>query len=105
MTARLPPVQHEKHRSYRWNGEPPSEAAIKAMKEAVIEDTFDSVLVWKDPSGWAFTRYFLEIEYETVSYTAARRKLIGELLDSLPPWPFSPTPTGWTKDGFPKEFL
>lgn len=59
--------------------------------------------LYDDVTGFAFTRYNLEIYYDLPGITTLRRKRIARLLDSLPAWPFEPTPTGWCRSGYPQD--
>lgn len=94
----------------RWTGEPPDPAYIvqlaRACKQSRNVDTDVPLarLLYSDVTGWAFTRAALERAVESnTGWSADQRAEATAILASLPPWPFEPTPTGWSKDGFPNN--
>lgn len=107
----LPPIHIEKHFNYRWTGDQPCPAFMTELARLCATSKNDKeldkvgIFVWQDVTGWAFTRYMLEREYDQPHVTPLRAKRLGILLNTLPLWPVDPTPTGWSQDGFPKELF
>lgn len=94
----------------RWTGEPPSaeyltELAAACRKSAdPLHDLAVTKLLFSDVTGWAFTRSNFERSLTSnTCWSPLRRRRMAIILNHLPLWPFEPTPTGWGKDGFPKE--
>lgn len=94
-----------KHFFNKWTGEPPKESFMVELAKACKEGDkrVETVTVWQDQTGWAFTRYMWERNLMMSGTTPLRARRLAWLLDQIPPWPFEPTPSGWCKDGFPKE--
>lgn len=95
----------------RWNREEPSTAFRMTLRNHCLymgTDVKKQLAMTRyafgaaDPTGWAMTRIMLENYYETL-LTPLRRQRIARILDAMPGWEFEPTPTKWSKDGYPPE--
>lgn len=97
----------EAHFHNRWTGEMPDPAYVTRLARACKSgDKYaEARVIWEDVTGWAFTRYMWERQLMNSGCRASRARRLAKLLDTLPPWPFEPTPSGWLKDGFPKEIF
>lgn len=98
--------------AYRWTGDAPDPAymaqvaaACRTPRRSSQQESMLWRLLYGDVTGFAFTRAALERYYMLSGVSRTRKRRIAALLDSLPPWPFEPTPTGWSRDGFPEEMF
>lgn len=113
VDGRRPPFTglHANAPKWRWTGEDPDPAYLNRLRQAVAnspnpdKDVRLWQLVYGDVTGFAFTRAALEWYYDLPGVSRTRKRRIALLLDALPPWPFEPTPTGWSASGFPKEIF
>ena len=95
----------------RWTREEPTAAFRMALRNHCLymgSDTKKRLAMTRfafgaaDVTAWAMTRIMLESYYETL-ITPLRRQRIARILDAMPGWGFEPTPTNWSKDGYPPE--
>lgn len=102
---------HLPHTQMRWTGDKPDPAFVLRLAVA-SRDAINgnrqaknalSRLVYGDVTGWAQTRYHLEEEMDA-SRCPTRSRRLWALAQHVPPWGFEPNPTGWSKDGWPKDF-
>lgn len=101
----------------RWTGHAPDDlyvaelsqafkALVSAAKGSKAQHSANIALgqkLYSDVTGFAFTRYNLEMYYDLPGITTLRRKRISRILNWMPKWPMANPPSGWDQTGFPKD--